>query len=186
MAFTGIDDFDAQLRKFLNTLIYELDSAVSETMLDAKDSLRKHIREDVYDESVYSPKVYKRRSENDGLGTPLDYLEEPNARIIPPAGGNVNGNLVVTSRIYYNPTGEHKYKKWHTADHNDLIGRIEKKEPRYTWGQNKVPPRPFWQNFITEMVDNQELEKNFVRHMSGKEDIVADGAIVEEISDREY
>lgn len=187
MDFTGIDDFDKQLRGYLNTLISEIDSAISDTMLDAKDALRKHIREDVYSESVYSPKVYRRRSEHKGLGTPLDYLEKPNAQIIPPSGGNVNGHLVVTSRLYYNPTGEHKKAKWHTADHSDLIGRIEKKSPPYTWGQDQVPPRPFWQNFINEMVGDGELEKSFVRHLKRTEkDVVSDGALTEDRNDREY
>ena len=193
MQFTGIDDFDAQLRAFLNTLISEIADAEESALSEAQESLKKHIVEDVY--QAYSPTVYKRRSNNNGLGTPLSDLNAY-SQTIPPAGGNVNGKLMVTSRLYYNPKGAHQVKKWSSGasnkkgivnvDDNQLISRIEKKDPAYNWGNDAVPPRPFWQNFINEMVTNKELENAFVWAMSTKEDIVADGNIVEDPHDRDY
>ena len=179
---------DPGFRKAMNDLVAEISAALPIVMNDARDTLKKHIDEDVYSEGIYYPKVYKRRSDNSEMGVSLGaqvYTE--NTKIIPPAGGNVNGKLQITTRIYFNPSGGHKYKKWHTADYNDLIGRIEKKDPAYTWGQEKVPARPFWQKFVDEMVDGGEFEKSFVDAMRGAEpSITADGSIVEETFDRDY
>ena len=194
MQFTGIDDFDAQLRGFLNTLINEIRDASETAIDDARDVLKKHITQDVY--KAYSPTAYKRRSDDSAMGTPLSDMDAY-SKIIKPAGGNVSGNLVVTSRLFYNPEGGHKVAKWssksakkgkgvNNVDFNDLIGRIEKKSPAYNWGQDMVPPRPFWQNFVDDMVTNELLEKRFVEALKGSENVVADGNIVEDSFDREY
>ena len=184
MQFTGIDDFDAQLRVYLNTLIQEIADAEKSALAEAQDALKRHIVSDVY--QAYSPTVYKRRSKNSAMGTPLTNMDAY-SDIIEPAGGNVNGNLQVTSRLYYNPQGGHKVQKWHDKDFNDLIGRIEKKSPAYRWGNNLVPERPFWQEFISEMIDQKELEKAFVWALSANEPtVIADGKIFEDAHDREY
>ena len=179
---------DKDFRQVMNTLVTEINAALPIVMNDARDTLKKHIDEDVYDESIYKPKRYKRRSNNSGLGISLgaQVYMEPYTKVIPPAGGNVNGKLVIKSRLYYNPSGEHKYPKWNTANDNELIGRIEKKNPAYTWGNDKVPMRPFWQKFVDDMVDGGELEKSFVDAMKASEEIVADGNITEDPFDREY
>lgn len=183
----GMEGIDKDFRQFMNTLIVDLRDALPKVMDDAKENLKQHIETDVYSASVYQPKVYKRRSENDGLGTPLNYMESPNVKIISPAGGNVGGKLQITTKLYYNPTGNHSVKKWHGVDYNELVGRIENKDPAYHWGNEKVPKRPFWQNFITEMVDGNGLESSFVRHMKEVgETVTADGSIVEDTFDREY
>ena len=184
MQFTGIDDFDAQLKTFLNTLISEISEAEKSALADAQDALKRHIVKDVYE--AYSPTVYKRRSKNSSLGTPLSDMDAYST-VIEPAGGNVNGNLQVTSRLVYNPQGGHKVQKWHDQDYNSLIGRIEKKSPAYTWGNDIVPERPFWQEFISEMIDQKELERAFVWALSANEPtVIADGKILEEAHDREY
>ena len=184
--FTGIDDFDAQLSAFMNTLATNIGTAAETALDDAKETLRQKILSEVESDDVYKPKVYKRRSEKTGRGTPLSDMKAY-ARIIKAAGGNVNGRLQVTSRLYYNPQGGHTVQRWHTADYDDLIGRIEKKSPAYTWGRDKVPARPFWQHFIDEMVDQKELEKAFVWAMSGSEPTIkVDGNLVEDTYDREY
>lgn len=170
-----------------NQILLEVASSVEKALNDAKPHLKKRIEADVY--KVYSPTVYKRRSDDSTLGVSLaaQAITEPYTSVIKPGGGNVNGMLQVTSRLYYNPQGNHKRKKWHTADYDDLIGRIEKKSPPYTWGQAQVPERPFWQNFVDEMVGGGELERLFVDAMKSAEPtIVADGNITEDASDREY
>lgn len=117
---------------------------------DMRDALKRHVESDVYDKSLYKPKVYKRRSEAEGRGTPLNDIEGnafPIIRTIPGAA---------EIGINYMPTGEHKNEKWHTADGNELIGRIEKKNPPYTWEPKtgpQIPERPFWQKFVDEMID---------------------------------
>lgn len=180
---------DEAIREVMNALIVEIAEALPEVMDNAKDTLKKHIDEDVLSESVYKPKVYKRRSDNNGLGVSLSAQAqmEPYTKIIAPTGGNVGGKLKITSRLYFNPSGAHKYEKWHTADYNELIGRIEKKSPAYTWGQDQVPPRPFWQRFIDEMIGGGEIEASFVDAMRRKgETVTADGGVTEDPYDREY
>lgn len=181
----GMESLDNDFRAFMNELVADTFRAASETMEDAKEVLKKHIVNDVYAEEIYDPKVYKRRSKNRSLGTPLSDVDTYSS-VIPPAGGNVGGQLVVTSRLYYNPKGSHKVKRWDTASDDDLIGRIEKKDPPYTWGNDEVPPRPFWQNFISEMVDDGEIERAFARSMNGKNEIKADGAVIADDADRHY
>ena len=186
MQFTGIDDFDNDFRNFLNTLIKEIGEASERALGEAKETLKQKIITDVYAKDVYTPTVYKRRSDASGRGQPLSNVEEY-SRIIPYAGGNVNGMLETTTKLYYNPRGEHTVAKWQGVDYNELIGRIEKKDPAYRWGNDKVPARPFWQHFIDEMVGQQELEKAFVWAMQANEsEIITDGNIIEDNLDREY
>ena len=185
MKWTGIDDFDAQFRTFLNKLVPEIADAAESAMKESEEVLKRHIWEDVYSESVYSPKVYERRSDNPSLGTPLDNMAE-NVVLIKPTGGNAGGQLQLTAKLYYRPQGGHKVKKWNTASYDALIGRIEKKSPAYTYDNGGIPPRPFWQNFVKEMVENGELEQAFVRALKTKEEVVADGAITPDASDTEY
>lgn len=178
---------DEAFRKAYNEIIFEVADAVEKALNNAKPHLKDRIEKDVY--KVYSPTVYKRRSDDQSLGVSLaaQAIAEPYSSVIKPGGGNVNGTLQITSRLYYNPQGNHKRKKWHTADYYDLIGRIEKKDPPYTWGQAQVPERPFWQNFVDEMVGGGELEKLFVDAMKSAEPtIVADGDITEDSTDRNY
>lgn len=114
---------------------------------DMKDSLQEHIRTDVYSE--YKPKVYKRRREYAGFGPALINIDRNSVPIIKPGKGGAQVGII------YMPSGEHERERWHTADGDDLIGRIEKKDPPYTWDAKKrkpIPPRPFWQNFVDEMV----------------------------------
>lgn len=188
---------DPDFRNVLNTIVGEIAAALPNVMNNARDTLKKHIDEDVYE--AYTPEVYRRRSDNPDMGVSLgaQAYQEPYTKVIPPAGGNVGGKLVITSKLYYNPSGEHKYPIWSSGsgkrpkwvlnlDGNELISRIEKKSPAYNWGQDKVPARPFWQRFVDEMVDGGELEKSFVSAMSGKEKIVADGNVFEDSFDRDY
>ena len=186
--FTGITDFDKQLSTFMNKLAGDVSTAVSTALDDAKETLRQKILSEVESDDVYTPKVYKRRSERSGRGAPLSDMNAY-SKIIQPIAQNMNGRLNVTSRLYYNPQGGHTVKKWHTADYNDLIGRIEKKSPPYTWEpkDGAIPPRPFWQHFIDEMVGKKELEKAFVWALKASEETaIADGNLVEDTFDREY
>ena len=166
----------------------EIGAALTSVMEHSRDILKRHIDEDVYDHSIYTPKVYKRRSENEGMGVSLaeQTQEKPYTQVIAPALGKQANGFWVQSRLWFHPSGEHKYKKWNTANDSELMGRIEKKDPEYSWGQNEVPQRPFWQRFVDEMVDGGELEKSFVDAMSANEIIEADGSVIEDPHDRTY
>lgn len=160
----------------LKAVMGEIGAAIKKSMddvgADMADALKRHIDNDVYRKSIYNPKEYKRRSESNGLGTPLNEMGD-----LSPTG---TGNATVYNHgggltFEYKPTGEHANSRWSSSatqsgsirnvDGDELIGRIEKKTPSYNWGNNKVPPRPFWQNFVDEMVDDGELERFFVAAM---------------------
>lgn len=181
---------DAEDKACFNELLKEIEDAVEEALQNSTEILKEHIITDVYSHSVYEPKVYKRRSENSGMGVPLSDVKAYAHTLEKPAGGNANGTLWASSRLHYldyNPSGKHRRRKWSGTNGDDLIGRIEKKDPAYNWGQDQVPPRPFWQNFITEMVVGKKLETLFCDALREKEpSVVADGLILEESEDREY
>ena len=185
-------------REIMNALIPEISDAYNDVLNNARDTLKKHIDEDVYD--AYEPVVYMRRSKKAEYGISLgaQVYMDAYTRTIPPASIRAGGKLGFTARIWYHPDGSHKVNRWsshpnteipswiNNVDDSELISRIEKKSPAYNWGQGKVPPRPFWQQFVDEMVDGGEFEKSFVNAMRATENIVADGNVVEDPSDRSY
>ncbi len=175
------------LTSFLKgTLSPAVTKALDSVGADMASALERHIQKDVYDK--YSPAVYKRRSENTGLGTPLSEMGD----LKPGGGGNAtvfnHGNGLTFD---YSPTGEHTTTKWHTADGDEIIGTIEKLSPPYTWPpkKRKMPQRPFWQNFVDEMVDAQELEQYFVNSLlmiNADIGVRADGGITRDAQDGNY
>ena len=80
--------------------------------------------------------------------------------------------------------------EFNKVDGDDLIGRIEKHDPEYNWLPKKgkqIPNRPFWQNFVDEMVDDAELERFFVNAMKTQGFEIEIGCGVErETSDGKY
>ena len=188
--FTGIDSFDAELSAFMNKLATTTKRSVETALGEAREILKQKIITEVENDDVYEPKVYKRRSEGSGRGAPLSDMDAY-SQIIEPVAVNVNGNLQVTSRLYYNPQGGHKVSKWHTADYDELIGRIEKKDPPYTWEpkNGEIPARPFWQHFVNQMVDEKDLERFFISAINMYDtslDIQADGDLIRESRDGTY
>lgn len=173
-------------REVMNALIPDIQGAFPKVLESARDTLKKHIDEDVY--QAYQPEVYKRRSDDSKYGISLgaQVYQEPFTKLINPGNVNLGGKLGFTARLWFHPSGQHKVKKWNTADDSDLIGRIENKDPAYTWGNDDVPQRPFWQRYIDEMVNGGEFENSFVDGMRGAGKISADGNVIEDPSDRTY
>lgn len=179
---------DKELYAAMTELSKEVSDAMQNALDRSKDFLKKHIENDVY-ASPYSPKVYQPRHKNPSLGAPLSDMESYSDTLPIPIGGVTGNGLMLTSALTYLPKGSHRKKKWDTANGNELIGRIERKNPSYTWENpnNSIPERPFWQNFIDEMVQGGELERLFVDALKTKEPSAkADGNIEEEQSDRNY
>lgn len=173
---SGLESIDNDWKAFQADFTEKLRKAMDDVGADMLDALKKHIISDVY--GAYRPKTYQRRSKDESLGTPLSDMAK-NATVYNKGAG-------VT--LDYSPTGAHANENWHTADGNDLIGRIEKKSPPYFQkAQNKVPERPFWQNFVNEMVDQGELERYFAAAMAMQGEIVeTGGAVTREPQDGEY
>ena len=173
---TGLESIEEDLKAFQTQLASAVQASMDEVGEDMKEALLRHINEDVY--AVYEPKVYKRRSENFLRGTPLNDMDE-NTYIWNKGAG-------VT--LQYLPTGEHETQRWSGADGDALVGRIERKDPAYNWGNSRVPKRPFFQNFVAEMTDEGELERLFIRAMRSQGmDVESDGTgVVREQEDGEY
>lgn len=147
---------------------------------ETKAALRRHVEEDVY-KAGKPPRVYIRRSEHEGYGTPLNDIE---ANSFPIGTIDRDGNIVVG--INYMPSGSHsgKFGDFYSeealrdlhkkasdpvkpealAKHgNELIRRIETGEG-YDWNYDR--PRPFWSNFVNEMIEGGEFEDALVRALS--------------------
>lgn len=172
----GLNEIDKEFQDIQNQIAAAVRSSMDVVGIQMKNALKSHIETDVYDYDVYTPDVYKRRSENPALGTPLNDMDA-NTYIFNKGAG-------VT--LQYLPTGEHTTKKWHDADGDDLVGRIEKFEPPYNWGD--APPRPFFQNFVAEMVDQNELERYFMEAMAGNGFLVEsdETGVIRESEDGDY
>lgn len=122
---------------------------------EMRDALEEHIKSDVYAE--WEPSKYLRRSEHTGMGTSLLESAE-NAQAIYKKDG-----YKWTSGLRYEPTAEHDNPEWSDPDMEPdrLIGRIEKKIPPYIYEpiRGEIPKRPFWQNFVTEMIEGGRLAR---------------------------
>ena len=138
---------------------------------EMKDTLAHRIEEDVYKE--YTPRVYPRRSEHPGYGTPLDDMEK-NVDLYPKS---IPGKAEIT--FSYKPNGSHSGTFGDFYDEKKLL-RIHKKasdpvKPNPVHGDDLIrrietgrgydyrpsskakhpftEPRPFWANFVAEMLE---------------------------------
>ena len=142
-----------------------------------KETLEYRIEEDVYKE--YTPRVYPRRSEHPGYGVALNNMEKT-VTLYPKS---IPGKAEVT--FMYQPSGEHSgtfgdfyddkkllriHKKAsdpikpNPVHGDDLIRRIETGRG-YDYrpsSKDKHPftePRPFWANFVAEMLEGGEFDR---------------------------
>ena len=176
IGISGLESLDKDLKDMQTRIETAVRNSMDTIGVQMKDALKTHIETDVYD--AYTPTVYKRRSEHPSLGTPLNDMDA-NTYIFNKGAG-------VT--LVYLPTGDHAVSKWSGADGDNLVGRIEKKSPAYNWGDDDVPERPFFQNFVSEMTDEGELERFFMEAMAGNGFIVeSDGSgVIRESEDGYY
>lgn len=174
---SGEESIDADFKAFQKELISSVEKAMDDVGADMIEALKKHIETDVY-KAYPNPKEYERRSKNSELGRALNDMKANTTVYNKGAGVSLE----------YKPTGEHENSAWHTADGDDLIGRIEKKNPPYfKKAQGMVPERPFWQNFVNEMIEGEELERFFVSAMLMRGvEIEESGGVVRESGDGDY
>lgn len=140
---------------------------------DMRDALNRHIEKDVY-EAYPKPKRYERRRNGENALNDLDnpdiFMRSSVIATQPYGSQNGNGEFSLSAGIYYTPSGKHHVKRWssdtpeeeqyslgvYNVDGDLLIGRIEDKTPDYNWGDG-VPKRPFWQKFVTELVEDEGI-----------------------------
>lgn len=151
--FSGFDQDVAALEKQVKDAFRASRPALAEEM---RQCLREHVVTDVY--ATFQPGEYVRREDNGGLldmsASATVYSDE--------RGGGMNLTLL------YHPSGatdgEGEPVDPH-VDGDDLVNRIEKKDPEYNW-RHKPKNRPFFRNFVEEMLDGR-AEETLVRAMNG-------------------
>ena len=189
----GFNQISKEVEKELQKKLYggAVAAVSSAVATELRDVLGFHIRHDVYD--AYEPTGlihYERRSENSGLGTSLlESADEDNAQSI----FKLESNGSWTSGIRYEPTAEHENYEWSDPDlePDRLISRIEKKDPPYNFEpkKGKIPKRPFWQEFVAEMIEGERFAKT-VEEILKEKGIAEPGdsitGVVREESDGNY
>lgn len=143
---------DVQRQLFAGNAVVKVHEAV---VTELRDVLGFHIRHDVYEAYTPTGEVhYKRRKDNGDFGTSLlKSADKDHAESI----FDLEHGGRWKSGIRYEPTAEHENWRWSDPDlkPDELIGRIEKKEPQYNFNpiRGEIPDRPFWQDFVTEMIE---------------------------------
>lgn len=166
---------ESDVKAFKAEISAAMAKAMDDVGADMQEALARHIETDVY--PAYSPKMYERRYDNGGL------VAQARSAKVYNHGAGVS--------LEYKPDGTHPtVSGWHKVDGDDLIGRIEKHSPEYNWLPKRgkqIPNRPFWQNFVDEMVDEAELERFFVNAMKAQGfEIEIGGGIERESQDGQY
>lgn len=175
---------------------------VREEMLE---HLRARILADVY--KKYTPSVYPRRKDNPEFGPSLIDFDAGGRGIYGQVRniGNINDDATWAEVGFnYQPSGDHSGttadlpvdSDYYDADnskplkpnpvHGDaLIRRIETGRG-YDW-KRSPKARPFWQNFVDEMIEDNMLEHLFAEAMRLQGlDVLEDGSLVRETTDGEY
>lgn len=156
--FSGFEQDIAALEKQVKDAALTAGRILQE---DMRSCLTEHIVEDVYD--AYTPDYYARRMSDGGLldidkntaGSPLPSLSAAGVEI----------------ELQYEPDGRTDGNGEPVEPHLDgdeLISRIEKKDPHYNWNvdERSIPERPFFRSFVEEMLDGR-AEETLVRAMNG-------------------
>lgn len=164
----GMDDDMKSLEK---DFAAALNSAMQvELTAEMEKSLETHVQEDVYDK--YEPSVYIRRYEDGGI------IDMGLNQHFTYGDGTIEMTYDPSGSIDHLPPG-----RYPEPIHGDmLISRIERKHPPYNWGgtQYYIPPRPFFSNFVDEMIEGNRAEEAIIRGIQRADptmDVVADGMI---------
>lgn len=136
-------EVDAEMRGLTGVFLVALDGVITET----KDRLKQHVKKDVYDR--WKPTEYIRRDKNGGI-IDIDGSSGVNGPFPQTQGKNIAAGF----ELRYRPSGESAQWKY-PANNNELIGRIES-GTGYEWREHPGP-RPFWTNFVNEMIEQNEF-----------------------------
>ena len=175
--FSGFEQDIAALEAQVKCALMQAGTALQD---DMKVCLHEHIDSDVY--GAFEPAAYVRRGDDGGLSD----MEKNTSSSPPPSefGGGV------TVRLDYTPDGQTDGMGRELTVHADgdsLIGRIEHRTPDYPRPPHRSPgDRPFFRNFVQEMVDGGRAEETLVRAMNAvvpSLGVTADGSVIREEDD---
>lgn len=171
--------FDADLKALEVQVCKSLLQAGRALQEDATACLREHVEADVY--SKFEPFAYVRRGGNGGLADVKQNSTTPSPTVTPSG---------VEIQFVYTPDGRTDGDGNAIEPHIDgdaLINRIEKSDPDYNWNRMRGPEnRPFFRNFVEEMIEGQRAESTLVAAMNAADPslgVVADGGIIREDED---
>lgn len=172
-SFSGLNEDLAALEAEVKNAFRNSRKAMAD---DMRACLQDHVYADVYEK--LTPYEYVRRGESGGLAdmkaSATVYSDE---RL---------GGMELT--LLYQPDGSqdgegNPVEKAVSGD--DLINRIEKKDPEYNWTR-KPKKRPFFRNFVEEMIEGRRAEDTLVAAMNAADPalgLAADGDMTRESDD---
>lgn len=172
-SFSGLEEDMAALEAEVKNAFRASRKALAD---DMRACLQDHVEADVYDE--FQPREYVRRRENGGLSD-----MGASATVYSDEG---LGGMELT--LLYQPDGGKDGEGNDVPDAvsgDDLVNRIEKKDPEYNW-KRKPKKRPFFRNFVREMIEGNRAEETLVRAMNAASptlEITADGDMIRESED---
>lgn len=150
--FSGFDEDIAALE----TQVKNAFRASRQTLAnEMRQCLREHVVEDVYDQ--FRPRSYVRRRGAKGLADMNAYATL--------YSDERDGGMNLT--MLYSPSGATDGNGSPIEPHvdgDDLIRRIEEKDPEYNW-KDKPDERPFFHNFVEEMIGGR-AEQTLVSTMN--------------------
>lgn len=172
-SFSGFEEDVAALEAEVKSAFRSSRKALAD---DMRACLQDHVYADVYEK--LTPYEYVRRGENGGLAdmqaSATVYSDE---RL---------GGMELT--LLYQPDGSQDGERKpidKAVSGDDLINRIEKKNPEYNWTR-KPKKRPFFRSFVEEMIEGRRAEDTLVAAMNAADPalgLAADGDITRESDD---
>ena len=180
----GIESIRAGFTEYSPRINKAVKGGLNALQGDLTYALQRHIQTDVY--AMYKPSSYVRRNSRDGIGTPLESDENIYA--------GLDGDRTLV--FGYFPSGRNTlYDEEDEVEGDELI-KVLSYGQGYSWDVSKknIPPRPFWDNFVTEQIQGGVAEISFVKGMNeadggtGKDklNVVADKRIYKTNSDTEF
>lgn len=172
-AFSGLEEDLAALETELKNAFRASRKALAD---DMRSCLEDHIEADVYDE--FQPREYVRRRDSGGLSD-----MQANTTVY---SDERLGGMELT--LLYQPDGSRDGEGneiENAVSGDDLVNRIEKKDPEYSW-RRKPKKRPFFRNFVKEMIEGRRAEDTLVAAMNAADpalEIAADGDMTRESED---
>lgn len=172
-AFSGLEEDLAALETEVKNAFRASRKALAD---DMRSCLEDHIEADVYDE--FQPQKYVRRRDSGGLSD-----MQANTTVYSDEG---LGGMELT--LLYQPDGSRDGEGSeieNAVSGDDLVSRIEKKDPEYNW-RRKPKKRPFFRNFVEEMIEGRRVEDTLVAAMNAADPalgLAADGDVTRESDD---
>lgn len=175
----GIESIQSEFDEFNRKVIRATDYGLKSLASELTPALQRHIQSDVY--AAYTPEQYQRRYDHPQYGRSLFSEKNMSWNIVNQSGGQRGVEFT------YEPNGQNTH--YPNADHyldGDSIISVLQEDKGYLWLNSGSigEERPFWDNFVEEIV--QEGDKWFAQGFNQSDPSIqakSDGKIMREASD---